>query len=612
MPTLRIRRWEAITVAKGMGMMTGPKTYVAPEGGARDTKYILKKLGHYLLKYRWPLLAALLLTFLSNMLALVGPSLSGSAIDAIVGPDAVQFERVFYYALLMIVFYIVSSALSYGISVLMMSISQKIVVRMRQDAFESVSRLPIAYTDSHAIGDILSKLSYDIDTVNTSLSHDVVQILSSVVTVVGSLLMMLRLSPLLLLVFVFTVPLSIFLTKYITTRTRPLFRKRSRALGELNGFVEEMVSGLKTTKAYRQEETTISRFDEKNEQAVTAYYEADYYGSVTGPTVNFINNLSLSLVSMFGALLFFFGRMTLGQISSFVLYSRKFSGPINEVANIIAELQSAFAAGERVFRLIDEPSEKPDAPDALPLPGTRGDVRIDHVSFGYEPERVILHDLSLSARPGSVTAIVGPTGAGKTTIINLLMRFYDPNSGLITVDGNDVGHIRRGDLRARYAMVLQETWLFNGTVYENLVYGNPDATREDVMRAARLAKIDHFVEQLPDGYDTVLSENGGNISKGQKQLLTIARAMLLDAGMLILDEATSNVDTQTEKAIQDAMIELMRGKTCFVIAHRLSTIENADNILVVRDGDIVEQGRHGELLARNGFYAQLYKAQYEH
>ena len=356
----------------------------------------------------------------------------------------------------------------------------------------------------------------------------------------------------------------------------------------------------------------IGRFDEKNEQAVTAYYEADYYGSVTGPTVNFINNLSLSLVSMFGALLFFFGRMTLGQISSFVLYSRKFSGPINEVANIIAELQSAFAAGERVFRLIDEPSEKPDAPDALPLPGTRGDVRIDHVSFGYEPERVILHDLSLSARPGSVTAIVGPTGAGKTTIINLLMRFYDPNSGLITVDGNDVGHIRRGDLRARYAMVLQETWLFNGTVYENLVYGNPDATREDVMRAARLAKIDHFVEQLPDGYDTVLSENGGNISKGQKQLLTIARAMLLDAGMLILDEATSNVDTQTEKAIQDAMIELMRGKTCFVIAHRLSTIENADNILVVRDGDIVEQGRHGELLAKNGFYAQLYKAQYEH
>lgn len=589
----------------------GPNTHVAPEGGTRDTGYILKKLGHYLLKYRWHLAAALLLTFASNVLALIGPSLSGSAIDAIVGPEQVQFERVFYYAALMIAFYIVSSALSYGISVLMIAISQKIIVQMRQDAFESVSRLPISYTDSHAIGDILSKLSYDIDTVNTSLSHDVVQIISSLVTVIGSLLMMLRLSPLLLTVFVVTVPLSIVLTKYITSRTRPLFRRRSRALGELNGFVEEMVSGLKTTKAYHQEETMIARFDEKNEEAVSAYYNADYYGCITGPTVNFINNLSLSLVSMFGAILFLLGRMSLGQISSFVLYSRKFSGPINEVANIIAELQSAFAAGERVFRLIDEPSESADVPLALPLPKTCGDVRLNNVCFGYDKEKIVLHNLSLSARPGSVTAIVGPTGAGKTTIINLLMRFYDPNSGTISVDGHDIAQLKRSDLRASYAMVLQETWLFNGTVYENLVYGNPRASLEDVRRACRLARIDHFVEQLPNGYETVLSENGGNISKGQKQLLTIARAMLLDAGMLILDEATSNVDTQTEKAIQDAMIELMRDKTCFIIAHRLSTIENADNILVVKDGDIVEQGRHAELLAKGGFYAQLYRAQFE-
>lgn len=589
----------------------GPNTHVAPEGGTRDTGYILKKLGHYLLKYRWHLAAALLLTFASNVLALIGPSLSGSAIDAIVGPEQVQFERVFYYAALMIAFYIVSSALAYGISVLMIAISQKIIVQMRQDAFESVSRLPISYTDSHAIGDILSKLSYDIDTVNTSLSHDVVQIISSLVTVIGSLLMMLRLSPLLLTVFVVTVPLSIVLTKYITSRTRPLFRRRSRALGELNGFVEEMVSGLKTTKAYHQEETMIARFDEKNEEAVSAYYNADYYGCITGPTVNFINNLSLSLVSMFGAILFLLGRMSLGQISSFVLYSRKFSGPINEVANIIAELQSAFAAGERVFRLIDEPSESADVPLALPLPKTCGDVRLNNVCFGYDKEKIVLHNLSLSARPGSVTAIVGPTGAGKTTIINLLMRFYDPNSGTISVDGHDIAQLKRSDLRASYAMVLQETWLFNGTVYENLVYGNPRASLEDVRRACRLARIDHFVEQLPNGYETVLSENGGNISKGQKQLLTIARAMLLDAGMLILDEATSNVDTQTEKAIQDAMIELMRDKTCFIIAHRLSTIENADNILVVKDGDIVEQGRHAELLARDGFYAQLYRAQFE-
>ena len=578
--------------------------------GKRDTKYIMKKLGHYLYQYRFLVALALALTLLSNSLSLIGPSLSGYAIDAIVSEGNVQFGIVWHYALLMIVFYVSSSLLSYGISVLMVKISQKIVVRMRQDAFESVSRLPISYTDSHPIGDILSRLSYDIDTVNTSLSHDVVQILSSVVTVVGSLIMMIRLSPVLMLVFVVTIPLSIFLTRYITSKTRPLFRKRSRALGEMNGFVEEMISGLKTTKAYHQEETMIHRFDEKNEEAVTAYYNADYYGSITGPAVGFINNLSLSFVSMFGAILFLLGHMTLGQISAFVLYSRRFSGPINEVANIIAELQSAFAAGERVFRLIDEAPETPDTPDALPLANPRGDVELEHVSFGYEPGKTILHDLSLSAKPGSVTAIVGPTGAGKSTIINLLMRFYDADSGSIRVDGHEITQLKRADLRGAYAMVLQETWLFNGTVYENLVYANPDANPEDVKHAARLAKVENFIEQMPDGYDTVLSENGGNISKGQKQLLTIARAMLLDARMLILDEATSNVDTQTEKAIQDAMIELMRGKTCFIIAHRLSTIENADNILVVRNGDIVEQGKHAELLARGGFYSELYNAQF--
>ena len=579
--------------------------------GKRDTKYIMKKLGHYLYQYRFLIALALALTLLSNALALIGPSLSGSAIDAITGPGTVDFGTVAHYAILMIIFYLTSSLLSYGISVLMVRISQKIVVRMRQDAFESVSRLPISYTDSHPIGDILSKMSYDIDTVNTSLSHDVVQILSSVVTVVGSLAMMIRLSPILMLVFVVTIPMSITLTKYITSRTRPLFRKRSRALGELNGFVEEMVSGLKTTKAYHQEETMIRRFDQKNEEAVTAYYNADYYGSITGPTVNFINNLSLSFVSMFGAILFLTGRMSLGQLSAFVLYSRRFSGPINEVANIIAELQSAFAAGERVFRLIDEASEAPDKPRALPLPNPAGDVALKHVSFGYVPEKTILHDLSLSAKPGSVTAIVGPTGAGKSTIINLLMRFYDVNGGSITVDGHEITDLKRRDLRAAYAMVLQETWLFNGTVYDNLVYGNPDAKREDVYRVAKMAKIDHFIEQLPDGYDTVMLENGGNISKGQKQLMTIARAMLLDAHMLILDEATSNVDTQTERRIQAAMIELMKDKTCFIIAHRLSTIQNADNILVVRDGDIVEMGSHDQLMEKKGFYQQLYAAQFE-
>ena len=581
--------------------MGGVKTHVE-DNHTHDVRYVLRNLWKYLYRYRFGMFA---------VLALLGPRLSGAAIDAITGGEHVNFPSVYRYALLMLAFYAVSAGLSFLISVYMVRLSQKIVSAMRCDAFQSISRLPVGFTDRHAIGDILSVISYDIDTLSTSLAHDVVQILSSVVTVVGSLYMMLTISPLLILVFAVTIPLSVFITRFITSRTRPLFRARSRKLGELNGFVEEMLSGLKTAKAYNREDYTIDRFDKKNEEAVQAYYKSEYYGSTTGPSVSFVNNLSLSLVSVFGALLYLWRYMSLGDVSSFVLYSRKFSGPINEVANIIAELQSALAAGERVFRLIDEPPEMPDAPDAVELENAQGLVEMKNVSFGYEKNRVILHDLSLVAKPGSVTAIVGPTGAGKTTIINLLMRFYDRLSGEILIDGRPIEKYTRKSLRRNFAMVLQDTWLFGGTVYENIAYGNPAATLEDVKRAAERARISYFIEQLPNGYDTVLTENGGNISKGQKQLLTIARAMLLDASMLILDEATSNVDTQTEIRIQDAMLQLMKNKTCFVIAHRLSTIQNADNILVLDHGDIVEQGTHDELMARGGFYKKLYQAQFE-
>ena len=590
--------------------MGGVKTHVE-DNHTHDVRYVLRNLWKYLYRYRFGMFAVLALSLLSNVLALLGPRLSGAAIDAITGGEHVNFPSVYRYALLMLAFYAVSAGLSFLISVYMVRLSQKIVSAMRCDAFQSISRLPVGFTDRHAIGDILSVISYDIDTLSTSLAHDVVQILSSVVTVVGSLYMMLTISPLLILVFAVTIPLSVFITRFITSRTRPLFRARSRKLGELNGFVEEMLSGLKTAKAYHREDYTIDRFDKKNEEAVQAYYKSEYYGSTTGPSVSFVNNLSLSLVSVFGALLYLWRYMSLGDVSSFVLYSRKFSGPINEVANIIAELQSALAAGERVFRLIDEPPETPDAPDAIELENAQGLVEMKNVSFGYEKNRVILHDLSLVAKPGSVTAIVGPTGAGKTTIINLLMRFYDRLSGEILIDGRPIEKYTRKSLRRNFAMVLQDTWLFGGTVYENIAYGNPAATLEDVKRAAERARISYFIEQLPNGYDTVLTENGGNISKGQKQLLTIARAMLLDASMLILDEATSNVDTQTEIRIQDAMLQLMKNKTCFVIAHRLSTIQNADNILVLDHGDIVEQGTHDELMARGGFYKKLYQAQFE-
>lgn len=590
--------------------MGGVKTHVE-DNHTHDVRYVLRNLWKYLYRYRFGMFAVLALSLLSNVLALLGPRLSGAAIDAITGGEHVNFPSVYRYALLMLAFYAVSAGLSFLISVYMVRLSQKIVSAMRCDAFQSISRLPVGFTDRHAIGDILSVISYDIDTLSTSLAHDVVQILSSVVTVVGSLYMMLTISPLLILVFAVTIPLSVFITRFITSRTRPLFRSRSRKLGELNGFVEEMLSGLKTAKAYHREDYTIDRFDKKNEEAVQAYYKSEYYGSTTGPSVSFVNNLSLSLVSVFGALLYLWRYMSLGDVSSFVLYSRKFSGPINEVANIIAELQSALAAGERVFRLIDEPPETPDAPDAIELENAQGLVEMKNVSFGYEKNRVILHDLSLVAKPGSVTAIVGPTGAGKTTIINLLMRFYDRLSGEILIDGRPIEKYTRKSLRKNFAMVLQDTWLFGGTVYENIAYGNPAATLEDVKRAAERARISYFIEQLPNGYDTVLTENGGNISKGQKQLLTIARAMLLDASMLILDEATSNVDTQTEIRIQDAMLQLMKNKTCFVIAHRLSTIQNADNILVLDHGDIVEQGTHDELMTRGGFYKKLYQAQFE-
>ena len=590
--------------------MGGVKTHVE-DNHTHDVRYVLRNLWKYLYRYRFGMFAVLALSLLSNVLALLGPRLSGAAIDAITGGEHVNFPSVYRYALLMLAFYAVSAGLSFLISVYMVRLSQKIVSAMRCDAFQSISRLPVGFTDRHAIGDILSVISYDIDTLSTSLAHDVVQILSSVVTVVGSLYMMLTISPLLILVFAVTIPLSVFITRFITSRTRPLFRARSRKLGELNGFVEEMLSGLKTAKAYNREDYTIDRFDKKNEEAVQAYYKSEYYGSTTGPSVSFVNNLSLSLVSVFGALLYLWRYMSLGDVSSFVLYSRKFSGPINEVANIIAELQSALAAGERVFRLIDEPPETPDAPDAVELENAQGLVEMKNVSFGYEKNRVILHDLSLVAKPGSVTAIVGPTGAGKTTIINLLMRFYDRLGGEILIDGRPIEKYTRKSLRKNFAMVLQDTWLFGGTAYENIAYGNPNATLEDVKRAAERARISYFIEQLPNGYDTVLTENGGNISKGQKQLLTIARAMLLDASMLILDEATSNVDTQTEIRIQDAMLQLMKNKTCFVIAHRLSTIQNADNILVLDHGDIVEQGTHDELMTRGGFYKKLYQAQFE-
>ena len=582
------------------------------EGKKLNFKELFLRLWAYIGRNRYLLMLALLLSFLSSVLALLGPKLSGQAINAIEpGAGSVDFDTVWRCVSLMVVFYVLSAVLTYLLNIVMIRLSRSISKQMRHDVFEKLTRLPVGYFDRYQIGDIISTVTYDIDTVNQSLSTDLLQILQSTVTITVSFFMMLTIAPKLVLVFLITIPCTFFFTRWLSAKVRPLFRRRSAKLGELNGFSEQMLTGQKTIRAYGREDAVLERFDRKNQEAVDAYTIAEAHGTVTGPSVNFINNLSLALICAFGSLLFLRGEVRLGDLSSFVQYSRKFSGPINEIANIIAELQSAFAAAERVFTLIDAEPEPEDIPDAVAPTEVFGDVRFEDVDFSYIPEKPIIRNLSLHAKPGSLTAIVGPTGAGKTTIINLLMRFYDVDSGRILIDGRDIRTMTRESLRKAFTMVLQDTWLFHGTIFENIAYGKQNATMEEVIAAAKAAHIHSFISRLPQGYQTVLTDNGTSISKGQKQMLTIARAMLMDAHMLILDEATSNVDTRTEEHIQAAMRELMKGKTCFVIAHRLSTIRSADHILVLDGGQVVEQGDHESLMAQNGFYRTLYESQFD-
>ena len=589
--------------------VTDPRNVVSTD---RKKLKVLLRLGIYLAKFKWIVLLAILMTVSSNLFALIGPRLSGKAIDAIVGEGQVIFETVFYYCALMAMFYVLSSVLSYLLQVTMIHLSRSIVRQMREDIFAKLMRMRVGYFDRTQVGDIISRISYDIDTINATLSTDFVQICTSVITVVGALIMMIAISPPLCLIFAVTVPASILFTTYNAKRVRPLFRARSAKLGELNGYAEEMLSGQRTIRAYGREEEMIGRFDRRNTDAVDAYFKADYYGSMVGPTVNSINNLSLTMVSVFGALLYLAGTISLGNISSFVLYSRRFSGPINEMANIISELQSAASAAERVFRLLDEEEELPDVANAYGFTNVRGEVEAESVQFGYDEDKLIIKNLNLKTKPGQTVAIVGPTGAGKTTIINLLMRYYDVNSGEIRLDGTPIRQAQRATLRRAYTMVLQDTWLFTGTIRDNIAYGaSGEVTEERIKEAAKAAGIHSFIEGLPDGYDTIITDDGVNISKGQRQLMTIARAMMSDAPMLILDEATSNVDSRTEMRIQKAMLKLMEGRTSFVIAHRLSTVRDADVILVLRDGVVIESGSHDELLAMKGFYHSLFFSQFK-
>ena len=581
----------------------------------RDAKGALRRILRYLMKYRWWVLLFLVCTFLSNIGNLLGPQFAGEAIGAVeagykLGPGQVDMGLVGRCAALMLICYAGSSVMNFLVSVGMMRVGRRVARNMRRDVFNKLMALPVGYFDRNQAGDIISRVSYDVDVVCTSLSTDVIQIVTSTVTVAGSFVMMCVISPPLVLCMAATIPASILFTRHMGKKTRPLYAKRSAAYGAMNGFAEEMFTGQRTILAYAQEDRVCGDFSRINRAAAEAYRDADGLGMTMGPTVGMISNFGLAAIGTGGSILYMLGVVGLKQISSFVLYSRKFSGPINEISNIINEIFSALAASERVFRLLDEPEEVKDIYGAAELENCRGHVRAEDVSFGYEPSRTILHSLSFEAEPGRTVAIVGPTGAGKTTIINLLMRFYDPDRGCIYVDGAENRAYTMDSLHRSYAMVLQETWVFRGTIFDNIAYGKENASMDEVVRAAKAARIHNYIMRLPQGYNTVISEDGGNISKGQKQLLTIARAMLYDTSMLILDEATSNVDTNTERQVQKAIRSLMAGKTCFVIAHRLSTIQNADHILVVDHGDVVEQGSHQELMARKGFYYKLYASQF--
>lgn len=569
---------------------------------------VLSQLWRYLKKSRLTLAGAVIFALLSGGLSLLGPYYIGRAVD-IIGEAA--WSKIAYYLLFLGAIYLLSAAFMYMMNVCTNALAYKTTALMRKDCFFKLTRLPISYIDSHSHGDIYSRLTNDTDTACEGMLQSISQLLSGIIVILGSFGFMLALSPFITLVVLLITPVSFLIAYFITKHSRRRFREQAARTGELSGLTEEMLAGAAVVNAFGYNKKAIARFEEINQQLYKCGQKAQFYSSLTNPTTRLVNNSAYVLVGVLGVFMALDGRMSVGTILSFLTYATQFAKPINEITGVISQLQSALAALERIFGLLSESEEPEEASKITVQPeNVKGDIKFEHAQFSYVPEKPLITDFSFHARPGSMNAIVGPTGAGKTTLVNLLMRFYQLNGGRILLDGTDINDIKRESLRSCFAMVLQETWLFNGTIRDNIAYGMPQASDEEIIQAAKAAYAHEFISRLPDGYNFVITEDGENLSQGEKQLLTIARAMLLKPPMLILDEATSSVDTRTEQKIQLAFKAAMQGRTSFVIAHRLSTIRDADVIIVMNKGDIVEYGSHEELIQKKGFYFNLYNSQF--
>ncbi|OLE34255.1 MAG: ABC transporter [Ktedonobacter sp. 13_1_20CM_3_54_15] len=590
----------------------------------KDFKGTLKRFLVYFVPQKYRLLVVLGAAILGTTFNIVGPKILGLAttrlFEGLIAKyqafqrhqpaPGIDFKYIATVLLILLGLYIISAIFMYVQQYVMAGVAQRMVYRLRREVEEKLSRLPLKFFDARPRGEILSRAVNDMDNISTTLQQSLTQLITSVVTLVGVIVLMLTISPLLSLVVVLTLPLSLLITMGLAKRSQNYFRRQQRALGILNGHVEEMYTGHKIVKAFGHEGKSMAEFRDLNENLYNAGWRAQFVSGMIMPLMRFVGNLGYVIVAVVGGIMVTNGSIAIGDVQAFIQYAQQFTQPITSLANIANVIQSTMASAERIFELLDEPEEIPEAVDAQVIGTPQGAVQFQHVKFGYKEDSMLMEDMNIDVQPGQMIAVVGPTGAGKTTLVNLLMRFYEVNGGKITVDGVDITQFKRGELRRTFGMVLQDTWLFNGTIRDNIAYGREGATEEEIMRAAKAANADHFIRTLPEGYNTVLNEEATNISQGQKQLLTIARAFLADPEILILDEATSSVDTRTEIQIQKAMGELMHGRTSFVIAHRLSTIRDADLILVMNHGSIIEKGTHEELLAKGGFYADLYNSQF--